>query len=59
MTNAERIRSMTDEKLAEKISAHMDCYTCPLWNGNACYRKFCKNRWLGWLKEEAEDGVSS
>lgn len=54
MTNAERIRTMTDEELAGKISAHMDCYTCPLWNGNACYRKFCKDHWLGWLKEEAE-----
>ena len=53
-TNADRIRSMTDEELAEKFSAHVQCFGCPLWNGNACYRKDCKDHWLEWLKQECE-----
>jgi len=52
-TNADRIRAMTDEELAEFIGTH-DCLDCPLnsedeWcagNGSSC-----KEAVLAWLKE--------
>lgn len=50
MSNADRIRSMTDEKLAEKLSS----FRCPQkW----CFPedgKNCKSCWLEWLKQEAK-----
>ena len=55
MTNTDRIRSMTDEKLAEWLCRKADCneYCC-------AYRSYCnkndeacKQAWLEWLKEEA------
>ena len=55
-TNADRIRAMTDEELAEWIeqleSPKCPCddwfYRCEKWNCNGC--------WLNWLKQEASDG---
>ena len=50
MTNADRIRAMTDEELAETLSS----FRCPQkW----CFPKDgknCKSCWLDWLKQEAE-----
>ena len=50
-TNADRIRAMTDEELAEKLSS----FRCPQkW----CFPddgKNCKSCWLDWLKQEAAD----
>ena len=49
ITNADHIRSMTDEEFAERCS-----YTCPpgdKWK--SC--DGCKKCWLDWLKQEAKD----
>lgn len=43
-TNADRIRSMTDEELAEELWA---------WNQTCCY-KWKKEKILAWLKQECE-----
>lgn len=51
MTNADRIRSMSDEELAEcmayKIAA---CYGCEAPDGS-----YCKQCWLDWLRGEKRD----
>ena len=56
-TNADRIRAMTDEELAEWIFDRVKCKNCQMLpcvkhgedgNGN------CKGLWLAWLKEEGE-----
>lgn len=61
MTNGDRIRAMTDEELADKISAmiHMDCLNCVVlqndciaWENSSVD---CKAAWLDWLKQEAEE----
>ena len=44
MTNADRIRAMTDEELAEWLSASPRLHL------------FSAAGWLEWLKEEIEDG---
>lgn len=47
-TNADRIRSLTDEELAKKISGlESFALTC----GSACPPE----KWLDWLKQAAED----
>jgi len=45
ITNADRIRSMTDEELAEELWS---------WNQTCCY-KWQKDKILGWLKQKAAD----
>lgn len=57
LTNADRIRAMTDEELAD---FHGE-YTCPPnynWSGG-CERnrdEYCEKCWLAWLKQEVDDG---
>ena len=55
-TNADRIRAMTDEELAE-IFANNDCGYCRI--HDFCFAKGsamnCEDVWLEWLKEENED----
>lgn len=53
-SNADRIRAMTDEELAEKIASVFDCdhHKCPA-ERNKCYK--CVESWLDWLKQEAAD----
>ena len=49
-TNADRIRSMTDEELAE-VLRDSQCNTCA-WQGNDCdYADECKAERLEWLKQ--------
>lgn len=51
MTNADRIRAMTDEELAEIISSDWCAIVCedtPICGGQ------CESRVLDWLKTEAE-----
>lgn len=55
-TNADRIRSMSDEKLAEAFAN-----SCPADNSrNRCCQYFgkgtngCRDCWLDWLRKEAE-----
>ena len=43
MTNADRIRAMTDEELAEALDDYQD------WGGG-----MSKDWWLKWLQEEAK-----
>lgn len=48
-TNADRIRSLSDEELAYQFGAQ-----CPKENKRACDNK-CHLCWLGWLLEPAEE----
>lgn len=56
-TNADRIRAMTDEELAEQMCDHT-CMLCPI---EGCEgrieegRKKCKQYWLDWLKQEVDN----
>ena len=58
-TNADRIRSMTDEQLAEEIWGKYEdgtLYECFLPKKDCIARKQCgKDCFLKWLKEEAKD----
>ena len=55
-TNADRIRAMTDEELAEAMCIHLECYACPV---DECRggKKICdcKERILKWLQQPAEE----
>lgn len=55
MTNADRIRVMTDEELAEQLARlETKCYLrfLPHWKCNT--ENFAKD-WLDWLKQEVDD----
>lgn len=57
ITNADRIRAMSDEELAEWISEIILCEECERMNGG--YRpclggECCPDHWLDWLKRPAE-----
>lgn len=57
MTNADRIRAMTDEMLSYYIAMFMECDECILRDvGNCIDVITCQNAWLDWLKMEGEDG---
>lgn len=56
-TNADRIRNMSDEELAEFMSENTSCYYC----GVRCKDRpksptesSCNFRWLEWIQSEAE-----
>ena len=55
MTNADRIRSMTDEELADMLSI----FNCPASDHgcNDCLKHMgnCAYCWLDWLKQEVCD----
>lgn len=56
-TNADSIRTMTDEELADWISNQgVDCAYCRI--ESLCYEECkcadCDKAWLKWLKQEAE-----
>lgn len=54
-TNADRIRAMTDEELANMM-AHGNCGYCKI--HDYCFSQKgvdCDEAWLNWLKEEAND----
>lgn len=62
MTNADRIRAMSDEELAVLLAdeiPHGDCYGCDL----DCihiergeFEDCCQRAWYEWLKQPAEKG---
>lgn len=54
LTNADRIRKMTDEELADWIT---DCHDlCDLCQFSTCIQEFgCEKGVLEWLKEVSED----
>ena len=57
-TNADRIRSMTDEQLSEWIADWFDCSNCSeFFGGMPCSQRECADVWLGWLKREVSDEV--
>lgn len=57
-TNADRIRSMTDEELSSWINDHADCTCrCEAWkDGCMDSDSTCMAAWLEWLKEDVKDG---
>ena len=65
MTNADRIRAMTDEELAEFFGRQK--YRRPTFDGwlplcyyvmgpRMCHEDGCKKCWLDWLRQEVEEG---
>ena len=52
LTNADRIRAMTDEELAGWIAGRKE--TCPPIKEYKCSIKTCRDCWLDWLKEVSE-----
>ena len=59
ITNADRIRAMSDEELAELISDIMDWSECEhryAGEGKPCHNGYCcPDYWLDWLREEAKE----
>lgn len=53
-SNADRIRNMTDEELANWIINIDTDHPCPPDGSCACMNNNCMNGWLDWLKQEAE-----
>lgn len=51
ITNADRIRAMSDEELALQFGAN-----CPKENRRACDR-MCSKCWLEWLRQPSEEGT--
>lgn len=60
LTNADRIRGLSDEELAEWIVKYMDCAECENMNGyKPCHNgECCTDHWLDWLRSSAEEGCS-
>lgn len=59
MTNADRIRSMSDEELAEFINTDFGAFNCsdceePVNEYGSCTGN-CKKLYLKWLSSEVED----
>lgn len=54
MTNADRIRAMTDEELAVFVEGSI-CPggVCPLGNETDVSKPSCQKCWLDWLRQEA------
>lgn len=58
MTNADRIRAMTDEELAGFFEGYVDCVYCPRHLDNErCMNDdgSCFHAWVNWLKQEVSD----
>ena len=53
-TNADRIRSMTDEELAEFIEGACCPPVCYTKHFDECQKEDCVPCWLAWLKKEVE-----
>lgn len=54
MTNADRIRAMTDEELCEFLSKCEFCDICEEGCENCSYNGDCERRLADWLKQPAE-----
>lgn len=56
LTNADRIRSMTDDELAYTIVENVDCNRrCRAMKEGCSYSdSTCRSAWLNWLKQECE-----
>lgn len=53
-TNADRIRNMSDEELAEWINTKNTCDQCSYEPDRLCMKETCANGVLQWLQSEAE-----
>lgn len=53
-TNADRIRSMSDEELADLASQHISCKGCNAGRRGICCGITCKKKLLKYLQSEAE-----
>lgn len=53
MTNADRIRQMTDEELAEMFDVDEVCSYCVYHNNYDCHNR-CYAGFLEWLKQEVK-----
>lgn len=54
LTNADRIRSMTDEELAEWLAKYERNTVCPNFGAHDC-QESCEQCWLDWLKQEVTE----
>jgi hypothetical protein len=54
MTNADRIRAMSDEELADFLSQYKFCDICDEGCDSCTYNGDCDKRLLQWLKQPAE-----
>ena len=54
-TNADRIRAMSDEELAEFLSEYQFCDMCDEGCDACTYHGECDKRLLDWLKQPAEE----
>lgn len=54
MTNGDRIRSMSDEELAEAMRTSKD-HMCHFCRNKYCTLEDCRKGYLKWLKQEAEE----
>ena len=53
VTNADTIRNMTDEQLAEFLAYDADAYCGKVPGGSCCFKN-CLQCAMDWLKKEAE-----
>lgn len=56
ITNADRIRSMSEKELSYLIADNVDCNRrCKAWKEGCEYSdSTCRQAWLDWLKKEVE-----
>jgi hypothetical protein len=54
MTNADKIRGMTDTELADLLADVIDCWHCPTY-ADCTDVKSCDNALLAWLKQEHKE----
>ena len=60
MTNADRIRQMTDEELAEWFARHMRCEICVNKNKPiGCSQKGCRKYALEYMKQEVQSNAGT
>lgn len=56
-TNADRIRAMTDEELAEFFQNTTLCDSCFIFKNECGTESYsCIQRWLDWLRQEVTNG---
>lgn len=56
ITNADRIRGMSNEELAEFMANKIDCQYCSVRSAWCTESEAsCKTNWLDWLRQEARE----
>lgn len=58
MTNADKIRKMTDEEMAIMLNRHECGYDCPVgeYDKHKCLvHESCYHCWIDWLKQEVTE----